>query len=613
MIVDEAHRLRSAATRRYAILSDVCRRSRVLLVSATPVQNRRDDLAAQLALFAGRRAWMMSDDELASYVVRNAIDDGRPNGLPRQSGPHLLSLPVDDDCLDQILALPASVPAKDESIAAALLSFGMIHQWTSSRAALVAALRRRRTRGLALMAALDAGRRPTRAELAAWTHLEDAMQLAFPELVTASTTTGDDDVDSLVVAIDRHVAGIEALLGRFRRTDDPDVARANALREVRARHPGERIIAFCHYAETVNALRAQLVRDSGVAALTARGGRVAGGRVSREEILAQFSPRLNAHISAAERIDLLITTDLLSEGLNLQEASVVVHLDLPWNPARLEQRVGRVRRLGARHDVVTVYVVAPPAPADRVLRMDARLREKLRVAQRMIGVAGRILPSAFASIERGAAEDSASIDVTLRGWLVDAPARTETSLAIAAVCAERSGFLAAVHDGHAPRLIADLGDGVTEGSEVIVRALMLASGPGMIPNSSDVSRTIERIERHLRSHRAAASIDLRSAAAGRSRRAALARVARAVARTPRHQRAQMAALADAARAAATAPLAEGAERILELLVTSGLPDDAWLRSIASFGELNARPGPPSPDSAEAARIVAVILFQSRRL
>ena len=77
-------------------------------------------------------------------------------------------------------------------------------------------------------------------------------------------------------------------------------------------------------------------------------------------------------------------------------------------------------------------------------------------------------------------------------------------------------------------------------------------------------------------------------AASRTRRVALARVARALSRAPRHRRAVLAPLAHAARSAAVAPLAEGAERVLDSLVSSDLPDEAWLRSIAAFGELNAR-------------------------
>src|SRR5262249_624433 len=147
----------------------------------------------------------------------------------------------------------------------------------------------------------------------------------------------------------------------------------------------------------------------------------AGGRISREAAIAQFSPRPGLVPEAhhdIERIDLLITTDLLSEGLNLQEASVIVHLDLPWNPARLDQRVGRALRLGSRHEPVTVYSIAPPASAERVLRIEARLREKLRVAERTVGVTGRILPSLITepAVEPGFAEQRAALETTLGAW-----------------------------------------------------------------------------------------------------------------------------------------------------------------------------------------------------
>src|SRR5512146_2947034 len=251
VIVDEAHRLRSPAARRYDAIADICRRARVLLVTATPVQNRRDDLAAQLALFLGRRAWPMSDAEIARYVVRGDAT-GRLE-MPRLSGPHARTFATDDDCLDEMLAIPPPVPARDGSVAAALLAFGLVHQWSSSRAALVASLKRRRARGLALSSALESGTLPTRAELSAWTHADDTVQLAFPELV-AGAVDGDATHDGpmLLRAISEHDAAIESLLARIRERPDPDDERVTLLREILAAHPGERVIAFCQYAETVN-------------------------------------------------------------------------------------------------------------------------------------------------------------------------------------------------------------------------------------------------------------------------------------------------------------------------------------------------------------------------
>jgi superfamily II DNA or RNA helicase len=613
VIVDEAHRLRSPSARRYAVLANICRVAKVLLVTATPVQNRRSDLAAQLALFLGRGAYELRDEELAIYIVRDSAREDR--GQPRLRGPHRVSLPSDDDCLDALLALPAPIPAKDESLAVALQTYGLVHQWSSSRAALLASLARRRARGIALIAALEAGRRPTRAELTAWTHVDGGVQLAFPELVTADAPIDDVSPDLLDEALRLHDSAIVALLERLRGAHNPDVDRANALSQIRARHPGERIIAFCQYVETVHALRALLAREPGIAALTAHGGRTAGGRVSREEVIAQFTPSQSGarSVSPAQRIDLLITTDLLSEGLNLQEASVIVHLDLPWNPARLDQRVGRALRLGSRHEAVTVYSIAPPASAERMLRIEARLRDKLSVAQHTVGIAGRILPSPLAvEPERhGLAEHIGAVNVELGEWLRHHdPREISHCTVVAAATAEMRGFLAAVRLSDDVRLVADVGAGIETGPAAIQRAVVACNGREMAVDASRLESTLMRLRAWIATQVAVATIDFRAAGAARSRRLALARVARALARAPRHQRSRLAPLATAARAVAIAPMAEGAERILDLLVESELPDEAWLRSLATFGELNARPqAEDGTQPRDSESIVGLVLFE----
>jgi superfamily II DNA or RNA helicase len=612
VIVDEAHRFRSASTRRYAMLGAALGNAPLLLVSATPLQNRRSDLATQLALFLGRRAWTMSDDELAAFVVRTKDADSDV-ALPELNGPIPIALASDDDCLDHILGLPSPIAARDESVATALLTYGLVHQWASSRSALVAALRRRRSRGLALLAAFDAGRYPTRAELNAWTHLDDAVQLAFPELVV-SASASDVERHDLASAVDRHVAAVEALLDECRAAPDPDDERAALLAHLMAVHRGERIIAFCQYAETVEALRRRLSSRGGVATLTARGARVASGRLSREAVLAQFTPSATRRpVDAAQRIDLLIATDLLSEGLNLQEASVVVHLDLPWNPARLDQRVGRARRLGSRHRVVSVYSFAPPTSADRMLRIHDRLREKLKLAQRAIGVAGRILPAGVGASDtpataRSLAERSSAVDRSLREWMT-AVVPVGSCPAVCAVVGGVSGFIAACRDGGTPRLLVDVGHGVTDDPAAIEQAISLANGPHTACEPTLVTEALGVISTYLRALRAGVSIDLAAAANAHARRAALARVARALARTPRHRRALIAPLADAARAVATTTLGEGAERILDTLAHSDLPDEAWLRSIATFGELNARRG--RARSTSGTEIAGLIVFVRR--
>jgi hypothetical protein len=615
VIIDESHRARSPAARRYAMLANVCRNARVLLLTATPIQNARSDLAAQLALFLGRVAWDMSDEELAELVVR---DSGSALGArPLLDGPHRVSLTTDDDCLDLLLALPSPVAAKDESVVAALLAYGLLHQWTSSRAALVAALKRRRSRGMALTAAIEAGRRPTRAELSAWAHGGDALQLAFPEIAAVDALERGFDAQGMLVALDRHDAAIEALLRHLRRSPDPDIQRAEVLATIKRSHTGERIIAFCQYAETVGVLRAKLARERGVATLTASGARVSGGRIPRDAVLAQFTPlsrTCDTATPASERIDLLVTTDLLSEGLNLQEASVIVHLDLPWNPARLDQRVGRALRLGSRHERVTVYAIAPPAPAERLLQIETRLREKLTVAERTVGVAGRILPAAVAEVSRGQgiAEQRSGVERALRGWLDPAASICrDSACAVASVSAEASGFFAAIQDGRSTTLVADLGAGIETSAATLGRAIALCSGTDTSLDERLLYDVVRQLEGWLLARRAADAVDFQAARAARFRRATLTRVARALDRAPRHERPRLAVLADSVRAVAVAPLAEGAERILETLSSAELPDEAWMRSIAAFGEINVRASPNEP-SAQSARVVGILLFRPPR-
>lgn len=627
VIVDESHRLRNPATRRYAALADMCARSRVLLVTATPIQNAFDDLAVQLALFLGRAVWTLSDADVARHIVRGASLDA--SSTPRVSGPHMVSLGVEDDCLEQLVALPPAVPAADESTAGALLLYSLVHQWTSSRAALVAALERRVARAIALSSALETGRRPTRAELTAWNWSGEALQLAFPELIVPSSDSRAEDVAAFLPAVQRHHEAVDALLQHLRRGPNPDDARAAALDEVRRRHSSERVIAFCHYAETVRALWSRLGREPGVAALTGAGAVIASGRVSRESVLRQFTPGLGG-ARRAERIDMLIATDVLSEGLNLQEASVVVHLDYPWNPARLDQRIGRVRRLGSRHRVVTVYALSPPASAERLLRVGERLREKLRLAERTVGVAGHILPSALlpgaechggvwaaSSNRRGAAEEASDLRARLRHWFggdarTSSPGLTELEFGstpvVAAVESNIDGFLALVFDDGEPELVADIGGGIHATARTLLTALDAVKNHSSSIDEPSIRATIQRIEQWLDIRRGDATVDFRRAANSPARRSALARVARAVSRIPRHRRALIAPLASVARSVATAPLAEGAERVLDSLVRSDLADEAWLRSMVAFGELNARRDGRRSDDAGQSWTAAVLLL-----
>ena len=632
VLLDEAHHARTPATRRYARIAALADGAHMLLLSATPIHNSRDDLAALLALFLGARAWTLDDDALARHVVRRERSDVPNEWIPDTASPIPLMVGDDQALLRAILALPSPLPPRGAGAGGALLAWGLVREWASSNAALAGALRRRLVRASALDAALADGRLPSRGELSAWACGDRAVQLAFPELLGVPRTTNPARLRS---ALDLHEQAIRALLERVRESAWTDARRVQLLRELRERHPGEKIAAFTQFADTARALFRGLRHDAGVAVLTARGASVAGGALSRREAIERFAPRASGvrPPREIERIDLLVATDLLSEGVNLHDASVVVHLDLPWTPARIEQRVGRSRRLGALHARTIVYAMQPPASSEILLRVEARLRAKLRAAGRTLGAAGGILPSRVGSgAEEGvggsdAREESresaarrreliarelerwrgdVDVDFAVAGGPVSAPSGGVIAAILRASC---SGVLALVRESHEYKLVAALGDAeVDDGPEVVLHAVRLAatfptvSFDGRELPDAALAAAAERVDRWV-SRRAArlvsgAVLQLHTPA----RKLALRRVAAIAARAPRHRRAEVARLAAVARQAAAMPYGAGAERLLEALVAAEMESgEAWLRALGEFaaargGAAGASGGGAAPET-----------------
>ncbi len=84
--------------------------------------------------------------------------------------------------------------------------------------------------------------------------------------------------------------------------------------------------------------------------------------------------------------DLLLSTDVLAEGMNLQQCRHVINYDLPWNPMRLVQRHGRIDRINSPHETVYLRTFFPDQQLDRLLDLEQRVRRKLAQAAASVGV-----------------------------------------------------------------------------------------------------------------------------------------------------------------------------------------------------------------------------------
>jgi hypothetical protein len=398
------------------------------------------------------------------------------------------------------------------------------------------------------------------------------------------------------------------LLARLRITEDPDPLRADVLAAICDAHPSRRVIAFSQYSETVRSIaRLLMTRRRGVAELTARGGRVAGGRISRREILAQFAPTSGCVSSRpSEQVTLLITTDVLSEGLDLQRGSVIVHLDLPWNPARLEQRVGRVRRLGSTHDIVYVYAMTPPASSERVLRVESRLRAKLSLASRVIGLDAPVFDESLAMEQVAPPELTSEIFGVIDGWR-DPPAAASSGATpvFAGVAASHDGLLVLALASEERLLLARLGDDrLTLDPSVVARVIACCRGAAVTLTENDRESALSAIAEWTRRWSARHHFRMTTPAGARLRARAAALITELLAHAPRHQRAMLATAASRAQRLLGLPLGAGAERALAQRVLASQIDAHWLTEVAQLADDR---GETEESDAAAAPLVLIIL------
>jgi hypothetical protein len=123
-------------------------------------------------------------------------------------------------------------------------------------------------------------------------------------------------------------------------------------------------------------------------------GQESRGGVSRENAVFGFVPESSDAPAGRDedRFDILITTDVLAEGVNLQQCRNIINYDLPWNPMRLVQRHGRIDRIGSPHSDVYMWCFFPDRQLDELLNLEGRIRRKLAQAAASIGVESEVIP-----------------------------------------------------------------------------------------------------------------------------------------------------------------------------------------------------------------------------
>jgi superfamily II DNA or RNA helicase len=155
------------------------------------------------------------------------------------------------------------------------------------------------------------------------------------------------------------------------------------VRLLTEQHPHEKVLIFTQYADTVRYLARQL---EGRGIRQVRG--VTGQSPDLSTVIERFSPVSNGKagkIKEKDELRVLVATDVLSEGQNLQDCSIIVNYDLPWAIIRLIQRAGRVDRIGQQAETILCYTFLPAEGVERIIRLRERIRHRLRENAEVVG------------------------------------------------------------------------------------------------------------------------------------------------------------------------------------------------------------------------------------
>ena len=301
-----------------------------------------------------------------------------------------------------------------------LLRSGLLKRFESSPHAFARTCRTMAQNHDLFLQGLDAGYVLTGAALKAFEQSEDDGELELEEFTKGRHDRVEDyDVDALRADAERDrqllndfAAAAEAVENALDvkldlLVDELAEIVADAQRQAvgdQDERDRRKTLIFTYYTDSLDWIVERLERavedDPRLALLKGRLAAVSGKHRDQRAVL-EFAPTsMDAPPGTEDRYDVLVTTDVLAEGVNLQQARNIINFDLPWNPMRLVQRHGRIDRIGSPHDRVYLRTLFPTAKLDGMLDLEKTIRRKLVQAARSIGIEEDVIAGMKAAAER---------------------------------------------------------------------------------------------------------------------------------------------------------------------------------------------------------------------
>ena len=224
------------------------------------------------------------------------------------------------------------------------------------------------------------------------------------EALPLGVVTDVSELDTAAMKVDlrRDIASLRKVLSLLPDNEEKLVDIDQKFQKVRSiLYDSRKILVFTTFVDTAEYLFKHLKRNGvSIGLVTGESARIWNGEedvgMGREKIIKLFSPGSNSYTLAEGESDIqiLISTDVLSEAINLQDAPAVLNYDFPWNPMKLVQRAGRIDRIGSRHPKISIYDVFPNTGLDALLGLMQKLMGKIAQAHRSVGLEWSLLGEA---------------------------------------------------------------------------------------------------------------------------------------------------------------------------------------------------------------------------
>ena len=195
------------------------------------------------------------------------------------------------------------------------------------------------------------------------------------------------NTDELFRDIDKDIKLLSKILEKVKTIKAKDDAKLKVLKEklLKLSEDGQ-IVLFTYYADTLNYIYNEIIKDKRFSRLKigaiSSSGLTSKSPQQREKIVEKFFKK---------EVDILMSTDVLSEGQNLQTAKYLINYDLHWNPTRMIQRAGRIDRIGSPYKKIFVYNFFPEDELEELLKLVEILQNKIIDIDKSVGLDQTIL------------------------------------------------------------------------------------------------------------------------------------------------------------------------------------------------------------------------------